>query len=545
MSDTNTGEFTMSGVETLHIKSAGNTANTVNLANVTGLTTVVLDDNAGTANHVNIDGAASGLTIDIGVKGGADYAGKTVDVDLANASGSSDSITVNLANTTTSSGATIDTTGIETVNLVATAGGSAVLAVSVAGTVTAGTINVSGTSASDDVTLESIASGYTTVNAASLAGALTIAASARGSDAMTITAGANNDDSIAMENAADVLDGGAGTNDTLTVVFTGNGGTVIADLSSTTDQVSQLNGVANAAVQKGFENIDLSGITSTGSFGADITGSSAANTITGTAYADTIRAGAGVDTIIVATAGAGDNDIVDGGDGTDTLHFAAGNNVMATDANLVNVGVITLGATANINLTGQTEGFTITGGTGANTIVGGAGDDSINLTVDTATDTVGFASTAVGNGADTITGFLAGAVTGGDKLNFEAFLAAASTTVDVNSGAAGAITTYNAASAGDAVISNKIALFDDGGTALTVTTLLSEFTASSAAFAAGTTKAVVLSGDAGTVGSVLVFYVDVSLGASASTLDAGDIVLVGTLTGVDIDVLTTANFAVA
>jgi hypothetical protein len=140
------------------------------------------------------------------------------------------------------------------------------------------------------------------VNASSLAGELTIAATARGSDAMTITGGTGAD-TIEMENASDVLTGGAGTvSDEVQLTFSGTGGALIVDLSSTGDQVTMFNGLANSVSQSGFEDLDASSYTQTASVGADITGSSGANVIVGTGYADTIRGGDGADTI---TGGAG------------------------------------------------------------------------------------------------------------------------------------------------------------------------------------------------------------------------------------------------
>jgi hypothetical protein len=374
-----TGQFTMSGVEKLVIDSDTG-ANTVNLLNVTGLTTIVAQDDAGTATGINIDNAASsGLTIQIGTAAGADYAGATIDVDLLDASGASDSITVSLAETTASSGATVDTTGIETVNIVASAAAasSAVSAVSIAGTVTAGTINVSGTNANDEVTLEAVAAGYTTINAANLVGDLVVAATARGSDAMTITGGTGAD-TIEMENAADVITGGAGTvSDDLHVTFSGTGGAIVVDLSSTTDQVTLFNGVANSAAQTGFEDIDVSAYVQTGSVGADITGTTGANVITGTGYADTIRGGAG-DDVISGGVGA---DIINVGTGADTVSLAS-----ATDSftAAVVLGTTVLSGSVQV-VTGMGDGDKVTFTTASITAATGVAlDTAVQVTTGSA-----------------------------------------------------------------------------------------------------------------------------------------------------------------
>jgi hypothetical protein len=192
----------------------------------------------------------------------------------------------------------------------------------------------------------------------------------------------------------------------------------------------------------------------------------------------------------------------------------------------------------NNTITGGAGVDSITGGSVSDTISGGAGGDV--LTGAGGVDTFVFASTAALNGADTIKDFGVGA--DGDKLNFEAFLSTSSTEVDRNSGLSPAITEYTAASVGALDVSNKIVLFADP-TPVTATSLLAEF-AIGAAFSPDTTKAVVLSGTAGS-GNVLVWYVDESLGTLADTIDAGDIVLVGTLESVDIANLTVDNFVIA
>ena len=113
---------------------------------------------------------------------------------------------------------------------------------------------------------------------------------------MTITGGSAGD-TLRMENAGDVMTGNAGT-DTLVIVQNAVLGGFAVDLSSTTDQVTSYNGAANAAVQVGFENVNLSGIT--GSNGADITAQSGATTttvITGTPNVDNITLGTGTDNV--------------------------------------------------------------------------------------------------------------------------------------------------------------------------------------------------------------------------------------------------------
>jgi Ca2+-binding RTX toxin-like protein len=265
---------------------------------------------------------ATGTTVTLG-DAGDEFDDQTVDINLADATGTSDALTVNLVDTDDqSSTATIDADGIETVTL-ALANSNEKHTVAMENNLTASTVVVTGTDVDADLTLSSIEAGITTVNASGLAGELTIADTARGSDAMTITGGTGAD-TIEMENAADVLTGGAGAtiSDEVQVTFSGTGGAIVVDLSSTTDQVTLFNGVANSVAQTGFEDIDVSGYTQTGSVGADITGSTGANVIVGTGYADTIRGGEGADTI---TGGAG-ADVISLTETTatvDTLVFSA------------------------------------------------------------------------------------------------------------------------------------------------------------------------------------------------------------------------------
>ena len=104
-------------------------------------------------------------------------------------------------------------------------------------------------------------------------------------DAKTIKGG-QGADSLAMENGADVMAGGLGTNDTLVMSYTATMGGIAVDLTAA-DQVTTFDGAANAASQTGFENVDLSGYNS---FGSTIVGAATGSTITGTAAADVLLA---------------------------------------------------------------------------------------------------------------------------------------------------------------------------------------------------------------------------------------------------------------
>jgi len=380
-----TGAFTMTGVETM-VFGVDTAASTLNLKNVTGLTGITVTDDGGTANKATITNAPIGIPIDIGVAGGADFgeSAALIDYNITTNTGSSDSVTFNLVKTT---GVDLDTDGIETVNLVAKeASAGAIDTVSIAASsVTAGTINVSGADADDDVLLDSIASGYTTVSATGLKGDLTIAASARPSSKMTITGGSGADD-IAMESALDVLDGGSGS-DTLTVSGTFGSGGVTVDLTAT-DNISTFNGASNGAVQTGFESVSLAAYTQVSSVGSTMTGTTGANTLTGSAYNDVISGNGGADTI-------------NGGDGADTLTNTGGTINGDAGADTITIGT----GSAAITVNGGADNDTISGAaaTGVTPIIdGGTGSDTITL--GTGTYAVQF-NHANAEGADTVTGF--------------------------------------------------------------------------------------------------------------------------------------------
>jgi Ca2+-binding RTX toxin-like protein len=155
-------------------------------------------------------------------------------------------------------------------------------------------------------------------------------------DDATVTLGNGNDTLSfdAGQHGANVIDADKGS-DTLSMGGTLSGNVVI-DLSSTTDQITTLNGVGNAAVQKGFESVDLSSVTVSSGV-ATITGSSTAGTLTGSSAADTITGGTAVDTI---TGGTGADTMTGGATGLDNFVIAAGDAVI-TIGGSGNAGTIT------------------------------------------------------------------------------------------------------------------------------------------------------------------------------------------------------------
>ena len=309
---TNTGSFTMSGVETLAVnttRAAGVSAATVNLAGTTGLSNITLTTGAANANSVTVSGLSVGTTVSLGSLTAAGqqasdaFQGVTATLNLASATGTADALTVNLNDTNAGgSTATIATNGVESLTLALGNTTEDHLVVLNNTNTNAATLTVTGTNTSADLTVTTFASAYTTVDASGLKGSLVMSDGSRGATAMNITGGSGVD-TIIMRSANDVLDGGtAGSSgkDVLKIVGNLILGGILVDLTSATDQVTTYNGSANAAVQKGFESVDLSGVT--GTFGADITAVKTGSVITGTANADQITLGAGVDTVAYSSA---------------------------------------------------------------------------------------------------------------------------------------------------------------------------------------------------------------------------------------------------
>ena len=186
-------------------------------------------------------------------------------------------------------------------------------------TVTAGTstsidtITASGAGAFEITALT--ASSLDSVDASGVTGVVTIGSA---SAALTTAAGAsiksgtaNDSITINMSNL-NVVDAGEKTADSDTLVLVGaqNSGTTVINLASATDQIVNANGFAESNAQTGFENVNLSAVTSTGSYGFSVTANASGSIVTGGAYNDTINLGAGLDDVVLlAASGNGDDTI--------------------------------------------------------------------------------------------------------------------------------------------------------------------------------------------------------------------------------------------
>jgi len=379
----------VTGIETLVVKATNNdTDASVDLSNVSGLTSVEATFVGTAGDQIELKKLQAGTKVKF-----TGTATSTSDQDnlvlgMADASSAGTTASVEISAFADLTGANADILNLD-------GAGIEVLSINNKSGATHNGFDLGGITADTGATtavtltgkggeLVNLGSNITSVDAASTTDRVEITAANRTSTAMTFTGG-NGGDSVAMENKADVIDGGLGT-DTLTISANGVLGGFAVDLTSATDQVTQFGGVANGAIQKGFENVT---VTVTGVYGADVTGSDGANTITTTANNDNVDGGKGIDTITlnagvdVANGGAG-ADIINGGDGNDTLNGGTDGDTLNGDGN-------------NDTLNGEGGDDTLNGGTGNDTLSGGIGADILNG--DDGTDTI-----TGGDGNDIITG---------------------------------------------------------------------------------------------------------------------------------------------
>ncbi len=135
-----------------------------------------------------------------------------------------------------------------------------------------------------------------------------------------------------------------------------------------------LAGVAQDTVGAGIDTlsdfVDLTG----SAFNDTLTGDSQDNIIEGGAGSDTIDGDAGNDVIV----GAQNDTLLDGGAGTGDQLRVGANFASTSDGQIVNMDGVLLTAAVTLNLAHQTESFVIVGSGGADTITGGSGADAIS-----------------------------------------------------------------------------------------------------------------------------------------------------------------------
>jgi hypothetical protein len=249
--------------------------------------------------------------------------------------------------------------------------------------------------------------------------------------------GGSGADRFIMNSSGDTMDGGLGT-DTLDINVAAVLGGINIDLSSTTNQITAMNGGAITGTILGFESVDLAGY---GTFGAVVQAGKTGGTIVGTATNDQITGGAGAD-LITMTAGAaeqlnlgGGNDVVtisatlieamdnntvqiNAGSGTADAITMSNATTGLIDADLARVtgvevlnlfngtNTVVVGANANTSgiatINGGTGADTVTLGPGNQTFLGGLGADNVTiLGASNAYDVVNLTE-ASGTGVDTV-----------------------------------------------------------------------------------------------------------------------------------------------
>jgi Ca2+-binding RTX toxin-like protein len=305
-----TVSINMQGVETFDVALADDaTELRVDMALVTGLTRINVSDIS--SESVEFYNLGTGTTIDVIA---TNAAGTRVETVLADATGSADSQTFRIGAVDADDEVDLVAADIETINI---SGDTAVKAeldlsgISMTAATATNTVNFTGT---NDIELIATATDIATIDASGMGTGGAVVQTGRTRTSASTYTGSAGADTFIMLNIGDTLNAGAGA-DTLDINATQAVGTAIIDLTAS-DQIASFNGGVNSAVQSGFVNVDLAGITSNG---AVITGTTAANTIVGSAAVDQIDGGAGADTI---TGGDGIDNLT-GGAGADTFVFSA------------------------------------------------------------------------------------------------------------------------------------------------------------------------------------------------------------------------------
>ncbi|MDB4030498.1 hypothetical protein N9482_02805 [Planktomarina temperata] len=303
--DTNAAvQLNTQGVEVFDVLLANSSTEVrIDMSLVTGMTTINVTDTSNES--VEFYNMSAGTTIDVTA---TDTTNTTVEVVYTDDTSATDAQTFVVAAVSADDNVAIVIDDIETINISSDTAEQVDLSlagVSMTAATARNTVNFTGT---NDIELAATGADITTIDASGMGtGGALVQTGRTGTEAATYT-GSAGDDTLIMMNAADTLNGGAGTGDTLDINMTQAVGTAIIDLSAD-DQIASFNGGANIAVQTGFENVNTAGVTLNG---AVITGTSAANTLVGGVGVDQIDGGAGDDTI---SGGAGSNTL-DGGAGT-------------------------------------------------------------------------------------------------------------------------------------------------------------------------------------------------------------------------------------
>ncbi len=187
----------------------------------------------------------------------------------------------------------------------------------------------------------------------------------------TIDAGAGND-TVTYRGSETSIAGGAGTD---TLILGATSGITSLDFSNTSGDQSG----GDSVNVTGFENLTATSLTS----GITVTGSSGANTISTGSGNDVIDGKGGADII---NAGAGNNTVyyygsettIVGGGGSNTLMLANAATVDLSHSDQTTGDLATVSSFVNVDGSLVSSALTLRGSSAANTITGGSGDDLID-----------------------------------------------------------------------------------------------------------------------------------------------------------------------
>lgn len=428
-----TGALNIANVENLNFTNTGTAV--INAAGITGASQIAFTGASATTTVTNL---AAGAVVGLGFtdQSGAAVTGTTT-LSLADATGTADSITVNLNEVTSN---TLKTTGIETVNLAfnSTSAISEATTTITATDLTASTINVTGAD-SDTATvlaLGTLNAATTTVNASAYKGKMTVTTaatgavtvSASGAVAQNITTGAGNDTITLAGNmgtTVQTVDGGAGTGDVLNVSLDNAN----SDFTSVSN-VETINITVGGNKQAGFDDstkdngfnsattVNILGGDSLSTFtvggtSAVIDAPSAAKTIDASTFGGT------VDLKVAAGTASGLNSfltIKGGASTTDKVTTSVGTTAGTADKIASMTGIETL--VVNVSNDNTTNALDLTNVTGLTTIDAQLAGGASKITVNGVAAGVNVKATSATTGDNLVVGLASTSGTT-DSLNFE------------------------------------------------------------------------------------------------------------------------------
>jgi hypothetical protein len=398
------GALKISNVETLNLTEAGTT--TIDATNITGSSSINF---AGASTTLTVTNLAAGQAIGLGFVGTATgHSAGTVTSSLKDATGTADSLTINLQNTGAQA-ATLVTTGIETVTLAVNAEVNNTQTLNTT-SLAAATLKVTGSTNgnNDVVALGTLSTTTTTLDASGFTGAVTATASATGTaikmsgtNAANNIAGGAGNDTVTYKTfgaVAESVVGGGGTGDALVITsLTGNlDATNIATFESfnITLGANQTTGTATGLITADVLTQTWSGtysLTSSQALHTNLTSFNASGVSGVVALTNTTVDI--IDNTVTVTGGSGTSDVLN------TLY-----NTAATYAPVIS-GFETVQFIADANDTsGETNAFNLAGLTGATNVTFATGTgvaNTVNVTNYNGTATLQLGITANG-GVDTI-----------------------------------------------------------------------------------------------------------------------------------------------